>query len=136
MADGGLIDGTTRLLKKTLDLRMRKQQVISSNIANAQTPRYLAKKFEFIDELQQAVSNPSQGMWVTNPRHIAGTGGTLDNVQGRLSTVPDRSGLGDGNTVKMEEEMVDLAQNQIMFEAATQMLNKKLAIIKYVVQGQ
>ncbi len=136
MANGTLIDNTTLLLKKTLDLRMRKQQVISSNIANAQTPGYLAKKFEFLDELNQAVANPGQGLRVTNPRHIAGAGSTLENVQGRLTTVPDRSALGDGNTVKMEEEMVDLAQNQIMFEAAAQMLNKKLAIIKYVVQGQ
>ena len=132
----GLIDQTTLLLKKSLELRMRNQNVIASNIANAQTPGYEAKHFEFETDLRRAVENRSSGMVVTNPRHIAGNGISLESVKGKLTTIKDKSALGDGNTVDVDQEMVTMAQNQIMFEASTQMLNKKLAIMKYVIQGQ
>ena len=54
---------------------------------------------------------------------------------GTIREVRDSSGIGDGNTVDVDQEMVQLAENQIMYEATAQLLSKKMAIIKYVVQG-
>jgi flagellar basal-body rod protein FlgB len=55
-------------------------------------------------------------------------------VQGKVMRTPDRSGLGDGNNVNLDQEMIGLAENQILFEAAAQMLNKKMGLLKYAAQ--
>lgn len=134
MPGNSFIDKTTLLLQKNLDLRLRNQQIIASNIANAQTPGYRAKRFEFQKALRQAVDGNEHGLAVTNPRHIS-AGGSLETVHGTVTEVKATQGLGDGNSVDVDHEMVSLAQNQLMYEASVQLLNKKMGIIKYVVQG-
>lgn len=135
MAGNGFIDKTALLLKKTLDLRMQNQQIIAGNVANAQTPGYEAKRFEFEGALRQAISGKGQDVSVTHPRHISTHGGSIGRVQGAISTIPAIKGFGDGNSVNVDQEMVLLAKNQLMYEASAQLLNKKMSIIKYVVQG-
>ncbi len=69
------------------------------------------------------------------PPGPAGSGGAaIDQVEGRVIRTPDASGIGDRNGVEVDQEMIALAENQIMYEAATQMLNKKLGLLKYVIQ--
>ncbi|OQY19104.1 MAG: flagellar basal-body rod protein FlgB [Desulfobacteraceae bacterium 4572_35.1] len=135
MASTSFIDKTTLLLKKNLDLRQERQQIIASNIANAQTPCYKAKRLEFQDELRQAVEGDGVGLTVTNSRHISASGGPLATVHGKITEVNGVAGIGDGNTVDVDQEMILLAKNQLMYEASVQLLNKKMGIVKYVVQG-
>ena len=47
----------------------------------------------------------------------------------------NNNGLGDQNGVDLDQEMVAQAENQIFYEAATQMLNKKLGLLKYIIQS-
>jgi flagellar basal-body rod protein FlgB len=49
---------------------------------------------------------------------------------------PDTSGLGDRNSVNMEHEMAVMAKNQLYYEATTQLLSRKMGILKYAIQGQ
>ncbi|MEA3465488.1 MAG: flagellar basal body rod protein FlgB [Thermodesulfobacteriota bacterium] len=135
IAGNGFVDKTSLLLKKTLDLRMQNQQVIAGNVANAQTPGYEAKRLEFEGALRRAVEGQGYEVSVTHPRHISTHGGSIARVQGSISTIPATRGVGDGNSVDVDKEMVLLAQNQLMYEASAQLLNKKMGIIKYVVQG-
>ena len=132
MSTLGIFDKTSRVLGKVLDLRLQNQQVVASNIANAETPGYSPGKLEFENELQGAVGRGDSRMISTHQRHFPVSGGNLDQVQGKVIRTPDRSGLGDGNNVSVDQEMIDLAENQIMYEAATQMLNKKMGLLKYV----
>ncbi len=134
MSSLGIFDKTARVLEKTLDLRLQKQQVIASNIANAETPGYSPAKLEFEKQLQGAVGRGDSKMIATHKSHFPVSGTNLDKVQGQVIRTPDRSGLGDGNNVSVDQEMIDLAENQIMYEAATQMLNKKMGLLKYVAQ--
>ncbi len=129
-----IFDRTTRVLNKVLDLRQENQQVIASNIANADTPGYAPAKMSFEGDLQKALSSPGTSLSHTRPGHFAIGGSTLDAVQGRVLRTPSRSPIGDGNGVQLDQEMVDLAENEILYEAAAQMLNKKLALLKYVAQ--
>jgi len=133
--NSGMMDKTALLMKKSMDLRLRNQQIIAANVANAQTPGYQAKTFTFEDALRQAATGEGTDMTVTHPLHISHHGGGIDNVTGTVGEIRDTSGLGDRNTVEVDQEMVNLAENQLMYEATTQLLNKKLSIIKYVVQG-
>ncbi len=136
MDANGIFDSTTAVLKKSLDLRIQNQQVIASNIANAETPGYAAKSFEFEDQLRAAVAANDSNMLRTHPRHLPREGASIEQVQGRIVEHPDTSGMGDRNSVDMDHEMVVMGKNQLYYEATTQLLSKKMGILKYAIQGQ
>ena len=129
-----LFDANVHLLKKTLDLRSAKQQIIASNIANADTPGYAPVRFEFEQELQQAIQGKGSSQ-NTHPGHISIGGSNLASVTGTTTREPDNRGIGDQNGVNIDEEMMDLAENQLMYETAAQLLKKKLSQLSYVIQG-
>lgn len=133
MADLGIFDRTTVMLGKVLDLRQQNQQVIASNIAHATTPGYSPAKMSFEGDLKQALERQGTRISATHGAHfpLAG-GGSLEQVQGRVLRTPDQTGVGDLNGVKPDQELLDLAENQLLYEAATQMLSKKLGLLKYV----
>ena len=129
-----LFDKTIGLLQKTLDLRLQNQQTIASNIANADTPGYAPVRLEFEEKLQQAVNNTSKRPATTNVAHFPIGGGSVDSVQPKLVRVPDKSNIGDRNGVSVDQEMIALSENQILYETTIQMLNKKFGLLKYIVQ--
>lgn len=135
MPDIKIFDKSMVLLQKVLDLRLQNQQVIASNIANADTPGYSPVRLEFEGELQKAAARPEDGPAKTHNAHFPINGGNIESVQAKLVRTPDKSGIGDGNSVSVDQEMVSLAENQLLYEAAAQILNKKLGLLKYVSQG-
>lgn len=126
-----LFDVTTRVLQKSLDLREQRQQVISGNIANAETPGYAARTLKFEERLQSALKQPRQPDRLIHPKHIPLGGNGIDRVQAQIERHPDRSGFGDGNSVVVEDEMIALSENQILYEAAVKLTRKKLQMLKY-----
>lgn len=132
MADFGVFDRTVALLGRTLDLRQQNQQAIASNIANAETPGYVPVRLQFEDNLRRALAGEGRPSAATSPAHfpLGGSGG-IEKAQARVLKTPD-GGIGDRNGVRADQEMIALAENQILYEAAVQMLNKKLGILKYV----
>lgn len=129
-------DSSIQLLAKTLDLRARNQQVIASNIANAETPGYSPAKLHFEDELRNAVGKNSDLMLATSHNnHLPLGPRDIDSVQGTITVEPDQTGIGDENGVDVEGEMMSLSENELLYEAAAQLLKKKLGMIKYVVSG-
>ncbi len=125
-------DPTLRMLQKVLDLRSENQQVISSNIANADTPGYAPATMEFEQQLHDAMFGGSLKPVVTRAGHIPVTPSDVSQVQGTITRKPDTTGIGDENGVSVDREMIRLAENEILYEAAVTMLNKKLAALKYV----
>ena len=130
-----LFDHTTVLLQKSLDLRSTNQRIISSNIANAETPGYAPSRFEFEEELTAALKGAGSSVRTTHSRHISNGASTVSHVEGSVVQSPDKTGIGDQNGVSVDEEMIALSENQIMYETAAQLLKKKLSLLKYVVQG-
>lgn len=128
-------DRPLAVLSKVLDLRQRNQQIISSNIANIDTPGYTPGRLRFEKNLQQALDQPGPEVAATHRRHFSIGSGGLEQVAGRVEFPVRNNGLGDQNGVDLDQEMVAQAENQLYYEAATQMLNKKLGLIKYVVQS-
>ncbi|MDR2550775.1 MAG: flagellar basal body rod protein FlgB [Desulfobulbus sp.] len=128
-------DTTVRLLQKVLDLRAKNQEIIGSNIANAETPGYEAKSFQFEDQLRSAMADKGMRPVSAQPGHIPLAPGNLEQVSGTIAITKDTTGLGDKNTVSVDQEMVKLSQNEILYETAVTMLNKKLSILKYAANG-
>lgn len=131
MADFKLSDRTMNVLQRSLDLRAQKQQVIAGNIANAETPGYAARKMSFEADLRKAINSPELAGRQLQAKHfpIGGTG--ISGVQGRIVKQQDGNPLGDGNSVSVDDEMFDLSENQLLFEADAQMLKKKLMLLKF-----
>ena len=131
MANFDLIDSTTRLLQKSLDLRNQRQQVIAGNVANAETPGYAKRTFEFEKRLQAVIKHPQKEIRPAHPQHFPLGGSSLNQLQGEVTRHPDQSGFGDGNSVVMEDEMLALSENQILYEAGVKLAKRKLQLLKY-----
>ncbi len=129
----GIFDQTTHFLKKALNFRVHNQQVISSNIANSDTPGYIPARLEFEGSLKDAVGTSGLKLAKTQSSHI-GPEGDLTGTGGRVVRESKGMDIGDRNEVSVEEEMVQMAENQILYEATVQSLNKKYALLKYIVQ--
>ncbi len=133
MADIRITDRTIAVLQKSLDLRSQKQEVIAGNIANAETPGYAARKMTFEDSLRRAIKTPEVPGRHFNPKHFPIGSGGVARVQGTIIRQTDSVSFGDGNSVSVEDEMLDLAENQLLYEAGTQILKKKFSMLKFAV---
>lgn len=127
-------DSNIRLLDKVLDLRAQNQRVIGSNIANAETPGYSPAKFQFEEDLSNAINkNDTFRLKTPHPTHIPISPDNFENISGTVTRTPDNTGIGDENGVSVDEEMINLSKNQLMYETAAQLLKKKLSLLKYAI---
>ena len=125
----GLFDVTIRSIARALDCRLMKHTVISSNIANKDTPGYQAMDVAFESSLKDAIVRER-----TTPSAVAGRGASVDDTVPTLALKPTAVVGNDLNTVSMEKEMADMAKNSLMYNAGIQMINKKLALLKYTIE--
>jgi flagellar basal-body rod protein FlgB len=135
----GIFSKTVDILGKSIDLRAKQHNLISSNIANAETPNYVPKKLAFEDELQGALKGGSSAApATTDARHIPlrGARGRIQSVTGRVVETPAPTPGKDGNSVELEGEMSRMAENQIMFNASVQILTKKFEGLRTAIKGQ
>lgn len=121
-----LFDGIT-LYRSYLDYLRAKDRVITSNIANAETPFYKRLKVELEGE------ENNLPLKVTNPRHM--TNVPVNPFAYRI--VQDREGLTgeDGNNVNLEREMVELEKVALGYEAAMKFVTGKFSSLELVIKG-
>lgn len=129
---GGLFDKTTNALATSLSMRQLRHNVTSSNIANAETPGYHAKKMDFEGALQRALDlDGGNSLSTSSPEHFAVGGVSVSKTRPDIYEDPEGAVNNDGNTVDVEKEMSALSENAIMYKAALQLINKKMAALKY-----
>lgn len=128
----GIFSTTVEVLGKSIDLRTRNQNLISSNLANAETPGYTPKGLAFEDQLQGAVKRSaikggSRSSSVPHPAHLPVRGGatSIQQVSGQVIETPAKTPGRDGNSVELENEMSRMMENQVMYNASVQLLAKK-----------
>lgn len=127
-----LLDLTTKALTSSVNLRNKRQNVISANIANAETPNYKAQKLDFEEALSRAIDQEGRGRAHTSStEHFLLGQGPLSGVRADVYDNPDINLTNDGNTVDLEAEMAALSENTILYKAALQLINKKLGALKY-----
>ena len=133
----GIFGTTVELLGKSLDLRAKRHALISSNLANVETPGFTPSELSFEGQLQGALNQKGKGAALTHPRHIPIKGGAagLDRVQGEVVELTSSRGGPDGNGVELEAEMGKMAENQIMYNATVQLLGKKFEGLKQAIRG-
>lgn len=124
----------TKVLEKTLDAGLARNEAISNNIANVDTPGYKRKSVEFEEMLSQAIDKNGIEGFRTDSRHIPI--GTLDIDEVGINVVVDKSSLSfrlDGNNVDIENEMALMAKNTIQYNTITQKLSGEFKKLKSVI---
>lgn len=130
------IDEMFRFQQTALNLRAARQELIASNIANADTPNYKAKDIDFASALQGALSGSREklSMTATSPVHLAGA--TDESIMG--SPVMYRTPLqpsADGNTVDMDVERAQFADNSLRYEASVRFVSGEAKDVLSALQG-
>lgn len=133
---GGMFNFSDKLQMESLNQRTRRNEVITANIANAETPGYRAFGYDFEKQLQAISATDAAPMKVSDPRHIRNAYTKVDgSITPDVFVKPTESVDEDGNTVDMDGEMAQLAQNQILFRTAVETLNRKIGTLKYAIRG-
>ncbi len=133
------LDGALRFHQEALNLRAERQQVLANNIANADTPAFKARDFDFARELAGAMQNgrpsgSSMELATTSGRHLQGRL-QAPAVRELLYRVPDQPSL-DGNTVDMDRERTAFADNAVRYQASLTFMNSRLQGLKSAMQSE
>lgn len=125
------LDEDFSFYQKALKLRGTRQQILASNIANADTPNYKARDFDFVSAMKNAVSKTASSMEMTDPRHMQSFGSSGVKLQ---YSMPYQSSL-DGNTVEMDVERNKFMDNSIHYEADLTVLTNRIKTMLSALQG-
>lgn len=112
------LDNALFMQQQALNLRAHRQEVLAGNIANADTPHYKARDFDFSTALKDALAGRSGAglpLTTTSPQHLQGSG---DAGPARLLYRKETQSSVDGNTVDMDTERAQFAENAIHYEAS------------------
>ncbi len=130
-------DKTYKALATSLKFREMRQELLSSNVANAQTPEYKAMKLDFEEALARATDVDGQlSMAASDDRHFNVGGGGFNNLEPEVYEDPNGVVSENGNTVDVEAEMARMAENKIMYDTTVQLINKKLGLMKYAINNE
>jgi flagellar basal-body rod protein FlgB len=135
----GKLDNYLRFNETALSLRSQRQELIASNIANADTPNFKARDIDFASAMQGALAKaatPGGQLAATSKAHIqpAADGKALPDgtpvlyrgiVQGAV----------DGNTVDMDVERNQFADNALRYEAGITMINHQIRGLMAAIQN-
>lgn len=129
-----IFDTTAQALEQSMNFRLQRHNITSANVANAETPGYHAKKIDFEEALARAIDLEGLGSSHSpNKAHIALGAGSIGRSRVDIYDDPDVNLTNDKNTVDVEKEMAALAENTVLYKAATELINKKLAQTRYAI---
>ncbi|MEH7505255.1 flagellar basal body rod protein FlgB [Neobacillus drentensis] len=124
------------LLQKALDASSLRQQVISNNISNAETPGYKAKQVVFEDILKKHLTNQTKfvgnrsdarHLVIGNPDDIP-TGNIVENTNSVIQN--------NGNNVDIDEEMTRMGKNSLWYYTLTEQINSEFQQLSIAIKGR
>jgi len=124
----------TDLLFQQLNFRGERQKVISSNIANIDTPNYKTKDLKFKNQLEKSNQEAQLKLVRTNSKHFQ----LMDNSSKSSMKLYEVKGLeeqNDGNNVNLDTQMGNMSKNSIMFNALQNSIKKDALWFKTVIDA-
>lgn len=127
---------TLNLQTQALVLRSERQRLIASNIANAETPGYVARDLDFQAALREATGETAvKGqLQATHASHRTPTAGARAEPH-LLYATPSQTNL-DNNTVDMDRERASFADNAVKYEATLRFVNGQVSTLMSAIKGQ
>jgi flagellar basal-body rod protein FlgB len=129
------IEKALGMREQALRLRSERANVLSSNLANADTPNYKARDIDFRAEMQARMGKADAAMVrTTNARHMSISG---DDQVGftKLYRTPGQPSI-DGNTVEEHVEHAEFMKNSLEFQVAFTMLNSSIKGLTKAFRGE
>jgi flagellar basal-body rod protein FlgB len=136
----GKLDNYLRFNETALSLRAQRQELIASNIANADTPNFKARDIDFASAMQGALAKAHPA--AANPLAATNKGHIQPAADGKA--LPDGTpvlyrgvvqGAVDGNTVDMDVERNQFADNALRYEAGITMINHQIRGLMAAIQN-
>ncbi len=138
------LDEALQFHQTALSLRAQRQQVLASNIANADTPNYKARDFDFAQAMSSALEGkqktvaalPPPALMKTAAAHFNGSanaGSTSSGIPLQYRSV--MQGSLDNNTVDMDVERNQFADNAIRYEASVTLINGQIKNLMAAIAG-
>jgi flagellar basal-body rod protein FlgB len=123
-------DNALGIHAQALAWRSKRAEVIAANLANVDTPNYLARDMDFQSALASAQG--SDYLKVTYPAHLQTYGSNPGELLYRLPTQPAI----DGNTVEEEQEKAAFASNALHYEASLRLLSGRIQELLSAIRGE
>ena len=117
----------------TLSVRSKRAEVLSSNIANADTPGFKARDINFSQALEEAQQQPGFGLATTSEKHFALQMDAPGVTQYRNPLQPD---TGDGNTVDVQQERSEFLRNSLEYQTSLEFMNSKISGLLKALKGE
>jgi len=132
------LDAAFRFQQEALNLRAQRQEILAANIANADTPGYQARDVDFSSELKKVMErgraeNSGVSLALTSSRHIPAQAISTPSAD-LLYRIPDQPAL-DGNTVDMDRERTQFADNSLQYQTGLTLLGSQIKGMMTVLQG-
>ena len=133
-----MIDSLDKLFQfhqNALDLRAFRQQLLASNIANADTPGYKARDIDFAAALREVTAGrtvSAVGLSTTDARHLSAP--ASDDPAAVLYRSPQQPSI-DGNSVDLDVERNRFAENAVHYDANLTFLNGQIKLMLAALQG-
>jgi len=120
-----------------LKLRSARQEILASNIANADTPGYKARDVNFSSAFQTALAKggSNTAMATTSSKHLQSSNSPSVFGTHLMYRGESQSSI-DGNTVNMDKEMAEFADNALRYQAALTFMQKRIETMRTAIQGQ
>ncbi len=112
-------DSTMQVIEYALKALEQRAQVVANNVANSETPGFRAERLSFEGELRRAVDD-----------------GSFDRIGS--ATISQAPGAADptGNTVNLENEVVEMMRNNLLQQAMVEAFNFKSGLMRSAIRGQ
>ncbi|MGG7448925.1 flagellar basal body rod protein FlgB [Kosakonia oryzendophytica] len=132
------LDAALRFQQEALNLSAQRQEILSANIANADTPGFQARDIDFASELKKVMERgraeeSGVSLALTSSRHIPAQAMTPPSTD-LLYRIPDQPSL-DGNTVDMDRERTQFADNSVKYQTGLTVLGGQIKSMMSVLQG-
>lgn len=126
------LDSLFGVHEKALIYRSKRAEVLASNIANGDTPGYKARDLDFHNVLKQ-LNNKARHLHQTHNKHIGFNNG-VGSIE--LSFRNPKSASLDGNTVDMQQEQAQYAQNAMDYQTSLRFVNGKISSYLSALRGE
>ncbi|AXX93150.1 flagellar basal body rod protein FlgB [Malaciobacter molluscorum LMG 25693] len=124
----------TQTLFSQLNFRGDRQKVISSNIANINTPGYKTKDLVFEGELKKADESRLK-LYTTDKKHLSSFSEENSPIKKRVVDVKGLEEQNDGNNVNLDTQMSEMAKNKVLFDAIQASIRKDSSLFKSVIEA-
>jgi flagellar basal-body rod protein FlgB len=131
------LDSIFGIHEQALFIRERRAQVLSANLANADTPNYKAMDVDFGAALKRAQDGlNSTGLTRTHAQHFEGHLLGMGSADSTLKyRIPTQNSL-DGNTVETDVERAQFTENTLRYQATLEFLNSRIKSIQQAIKGE